>query len=208
MQRLLLLLAASLIAAPAVAGDAPLLRPARDVVVQYGTGGATLAAGTTVTMHFTRQGRLIRIDPATGTAYTVYDTDANHMMIVRTDARTFEDRTSDPSQIPLYFTPDATFVKTGTDTIAGQRCTTYDATLHARKGQICLTDDGVILRARTGQADTFREMVAVTVSYTEQPLALFAPPPGFENADSLSGKPSRRPMQSFFESPGRPAGAR
>jgi len=79
-------------------------------------------------------------------------------------------------------------VKAGTGTIAGLRCTTCATTWHARNGEICLTDDGVVLPARTGQNDTMREMVAVTVGSIEQPLALFAPPHGFENADRFTGE--------------------
>jgi hypothetical protein len=205
MQRLVLLLATFCLATPAVAQEAPLLRPSRDVAVEYGTGGATRSAGTSVTMHYAGNGRWMRIDPASGTSYSVFDIQARHVMIVRTDARTFEDRTSDPSQIPLYFTRDATFQKLGVDTIAGLRCTNYDATFHANKGQICLTDDGVILRARTGQGDSLRELVALKVTYAEQPLTLFAPPDGYQNTETMPT--DRKPMQRFMENPGRPAGS-
>jgi polyisoprenoid-binding protein YceI len=201
MQRMLLLLAATLVAAPAVAQEKPQLRPTRDVVVQYTTGGATRAAGSMVTMHFANRGRRVRVDPANATSYSVFDIDAHSQTVVRTDARTFEDRPSDPSQVPLYFSPEATFVKTGVETIAGLRCTTYDATLHNRTGQICLTDDGVILRARTGQNDSVRELVAVSVTYAEQPVALFAPPDGYRNADISPNLSERRQVSRMLNAP-------
>jgi hypothetical protein len=194
MQRLFVSLAAICIAGSAIADEPPLLRPSRDVVVEYRNGEPGQAAGTAVTMHFANKGNRLRIDPANSPTYRIYDIKVNRLTIVMTDKHTFEDRPSDPSMVPLYFSPEAAFTRTGTETIAGLSCTTYDANLHGRRGQLCLTADGVILRARTQQGDQVRELHAVNVSYTEQPATLFEPPPSFQNVDSAgSYRKAQRP---------------
>ena len=72
---------------------------------------------------------------------------------------------------------------TGTDKIAGLACTTYDTSGTGHDGQVCLTDDGVLLRGWSIENGARQTMEAVTVTYAAQPAALFAPPPGFTKLD-------------------------
>ncbi len=198
MQRLCVTLAILAMAAPAMAQEKPLVRPNRDAEVQYRSTAMPAAAVNTVTMHFGTKGSRLRIDAANGSGYVVYDLPSSHMLRVTTETRKYTDRVIDPSQIPLYFSPDATFVRTGTATFAGIRCTTYDATVNQRSGQLCLTDDGLILHARTGDRDHYRDLEAVSVSYALQPNEMFDPPLGYENQDILdAAKNKRRPMADF-----------
>ena len=78
-----------------------------------------------------------------------------------------------------------TLAKTGTDTIAGTKCTQYDASIKDREGQICLTGDGVLPRARGEAHGHHTQMLeALPVIYTPRASAMFDSPPGFQNADA------------------------
>ena len=54
----------------------------------------------------------------------------------------------------------------------------YDAAVNDRTGQVCLTEDGVLLRANIFDPDRRREVQAVRVTYAEQPEAYFDRPQG------------------------------
>jgi hypothetical protein len=189
MLRKFLILAA--IASPALADERPLTRPNRDVAVEYRSSGTTQGSAATpdgvVTIRFASKGNRIRIERPNDAGYAVLDNDAGRMILVMAERRMYIDRPADPNMMPMFQATNAAFVKTGSDTVAGVSCTTYDANINDRKGQVCLTSDGVLLRARSTDPNQKRELEAVKVTYAEQPASLFEPPAGFQKMDIPDG---------------------
>lgn len=194
-----LLVALLAAAAPALAEDRPLIRPSRDVAVEYRSNGMAQgpadSASSTVTMRFTGHGGRVRIDGPAGHGYAILDVDAGRMIVVITEKQTYMEQPAPPAMLAMFQAQGAAFSKTGTDTVAGVACTTYNATINDRDGQVCLTSDGVMLRARGHEADRVHELEAVKVTYADQPAALFETPAGFKKLDVPDM--SRRPISGF-----------
>jgi hypothetical protein len=72
---------------------------------------------------------------------------------------------------------ECTYVRRGEDTVAGQACTEWETLDHdRRKASVCITADGVLLRASTaGQA----QVSAISVQYAPQDPAVFQIPPDY-----------------------------
>jgi hypothetical protein len=198
-----------LAAAPAYAEDPPLIHPNRDVAVDYRSSGmahgpADDPAGV-ITMRFSGQGNRIRIDGPHGHGYAILDIDSGRMTMVITDKQIYMEAPANPGMLAMFQAKPAAFRKTGNDTIAGVACTTYAATINDHDGQVCLTGDGVLLRARSTEPNGQRELEAVKVTYEAQPAELFGPPAGFKKMD-VPDVSDRRPI-SGFGSPNAPRGA-
>ncbi len=186
MRRMLLLPAMlAVAAAPALAEDRPLIRPSRDVTVEYRSSGMRQGQPTShdVTMRFASKSGRIRIDGPNGRGYAILDLDAGRMTVVLEERRMYLERPADPGMTALFQAANTAFTRTGTDTVAGLACTTYDATVSEHRGQVCLTDDGVLLRARSEDPDRHRDLEALNVTYGDQPAALFEAPAGFQKVD-------------------------
>ena len=187
MRQQFLILALLAVAAPARADDTPMIHPSRDVAVGYRSGGTPQGPaadpGAVVTMRFSSKSGRIRIDGASGRGYAILDPDAGKMTMVMEERHMYVERPADPGMVAMFKATNASFKKTGSDTIAGVACTIYDATFNEHSGQICLTNDGVMLRARSADADRQRELEAVTVSYADQPADLFEVPAGYQKLE-------------------------
>jgi hypothetical protein len=188
-------------AAPATADDHPLFRPSRDVAVEYRSAGMTQGSaanpGGPVTMRFASKTSRIRIEGAGGRGYAILDPDAGRMTMVMAEKQMYVERPADPGMIAMFRGTNTAFKKTGTDTVAGVTCTVYEATINERNGQVCLTGDGVLLRARSNDPE-HRELEATKVTYADQPAALFETPAGYQKLDipDMTGG-GRRPMSDF-----------
>jgi len=187
MRQKFLMLALLAAAAPALAEDGPLIRPQRDVAVAYSQGaipqGQTTESGKVVTMRFAGKTGRIRIEGPIARGYAIVDIDAARMTMVMPEQHMYVEQPADPAMLAMFQAKNASFRKTGSDTVAGVACTTYDAVINDRKGQICLTGDGVLLRAKSADPDRNRELEAVTVTYADQPASLFEIPAGFQKLD-------------------------
>jgi hypothetical protein len=184
MRQMLLIPALLAVTTPALADGAPMIHPSRDVAVEYRSGAmAQGPAGAAVTMRFSSKSGRIRIDGASGRGYAILDPGAGEMTMVMEERRMYVERQADPGMIAMFKATNAAFKKTGSDTIAGVACTIYDATFNDHSGQVCLTGDGVMLRARSADADRQRELEAVTVNYAEQPANLFEVPAGYQKLE-------------------------
>jgi hypothetical protein len=195
-------------ASPAEADDRPPLRPTRDVEVEYRTtgmpqapmggpmgapgssqgGGANARTTTgTLTIHYAVKGNWLRIEGMNGRGYAIIDRDAGRMTIVMTERQMYlempHDLARDASGLGGLEAAGATFKKLGTETVAGLGCTNYETSNNDRKGKICLTDDGVWLRASSDDPNHRRDLVATKVTFTSQSASLFEPPAGFQKLD-------------------------
>jgi hypothetical protein len=187
MRQGLLVLALLAVTAPALADDRPMIHPSRDVAVEYRSLGAqqgpAAEPGAVVTMRFSSKSGRIRIDGPGGRGYAILDPGTGQMTMVMEERHMYIARPADPGMIAMFQATSGSFKKVGSDTVAGVACAVYDATFNDHSGQICLTDDGVMLRARSADPDRQRELEAVTVSYADQPPDLFEIPAGYQKLE-------------------------
>jgi hypothetical protein len=208
MQHRFLILAAIVTASPVLAADMPLLRPIRDVEVEYRTsgipqgmmagpmGGQTAGSDGLMTVHYTARAGRLRIDTPNGRGYAIIDTKARRMIIVMSQQHMYmelpKELAGDSDLMGGLEGANLNFRKIGTDRIAGISCTIYEASNADRKGQVCLSDDGVWLRANGNEARHNGELEAVKVTYAYQPVELFEPPANFQKMEipTMPGMPS------------------
>jgi hypothetical protein len=198
MRQKFLVLGLLAVTTPALADGSPMIHPSRDVAVEYRSSGTPpngaqrgpgAAPGAVVTMRFSSKSGRIRIDGASGRGYAILDPGVGKMTMVMEERHMYVERPADPGMMAMFKATNQSFRRTGSDTIAGVACTTYDATFNEHSGQVCLTGDGVMLRARSADADRQRELEAVSVSYTDQPGGWFEVPAGYQKFDMPNPPP-------------------
>ncbi len=80
------------------------------------------------------------------------------------------------------------FTRRGVDTVATVRCTSWDVLLDGSHAVVCVTDEGVLLRSVSVDADGKRNTIeAISVSYTPAPASDFLPPQGFDHMAGPGG---------------------
>jgi hypothetical protein len=161
--------------------DQPRLRPNRDVDVTYrATGAGPLPDGRRLDqrVRWLAASQTMRIDPPTAGLYVIVDYAAKRMSVVREATRSVVDMAAPEGVAGMAGNPgEGTYVRRGEDTVAGQACTEWETLDHdRRKASVCITADGVLLRASTaGQA----QVSAISVQYAPQDHAVFQIPPDY-----------------------------
>jgi hypothetical protein len=182
-QQKLVILAACLVAVPAMAWARPLILPERDVVVEYHSRGMVPGPSGTLTtnimVRFAGGGERLRVDGPYGGFYALVDVTDARLIMVMPEQRIYVDQPADPDLIGLLQADDPAFQKVGTDRIAGLNCTVYAAAINGHSGHVCLTEDGVLLQAHIDEPDRRPELQAVSVTYAPQPSDLFEVPEGY-----------------------------
>lgn len=80
------------------------------------------------------------------------------------------------------------FTRRGVDTVATVHCTSWDVLLDGNHATVCVTDEGVLLRSVSVDADGKRNTIeAISVSYTPAPASDFLPPQGFDHMAGPGG---------------------
>ncbi|MFC7475407.1 hypothetical protein ACFQS7_13635 [Dankookia sp. GCM10030260] len=177
---LLLLLAAL----PAAAQDRPVFTPTRDVAVTYRVT-AGQGAGHSLRMAWLVAERKLRVDAEGAPGWSVIDQRAQRMLVVMEQQRAVLEvpANTGPGGLSLPTEPPAgaRFTKGAAATVAGLRCTTWHYEDGDKKGETCLTADGVMLRSSGGQGSRSGAVEATTVAYGPQDPARFRPPAGFRS---------------------------
>jgi hypothetical protein len=175
-----------LAAVPASAQDRPSILPDRDVAVEYLSRGMIAGpAGelaNTVMVRFERDTGRLRIDGPYGRFYAIVNVDSGRMIIVMPEQRLFAEQAAD-RDIMAVFRQGLAFTRVGDEMIAGRHCTVYDTSVNDHSGRVCLTEDGVLLRAVVADPDRRPELKAVRVTYARQPEGMFQIPAGFRRLD-------------------------
>ncbi|WP_419897049.1 DUF4412 domain-containing protein [Roseomonas sp. USHLN139] len=173
--------------APAAAQTAPSLRPTRDVAVTYKmVGGPAVPgapAGQEIRMAWSAATGKQRVDPPGGMGWMLIDRQANTAVMVMEQQRSI--MTMPPAtvaQMTQEMPADARFTRKGSATVAGTACTEWDVVTSQVNTTLCVTDDGVMLRA-VGQAPNGggpRGMEATEVRYAPQEAARFTVPADYK----------------------------
>lgn len=170
---------------PAAAQDHLMMRPSRDVAVEYqSTGVHGGAAPHTVRMYFTDHGMKMRIEGVGQPGYMIADRSTNHAMMVMVPQHMYMDVPFDPQRVMAFDNPQGTFTRRGAATVAGYSCTVYDAQTPQHHGEVCVTSDGLLLHAKSEDPSGGGELTAISVSYGPQAAELFEAPPGFQRFDA------------------------
>ncbi|SHJ52022.1 Domain of unknown function [Roseomonas rosea] len=195
--------AAAIIALPALVPDALAqnapahLRPTRDVSVTYRMEGGGMPQPQEMRMAWDVSNNRQRVDPPGGQGWMLVDRKANtavmvmdaQRMVMQMPPATVGAMTQDP--------PAGTaFTAKGTDRVAGQACNLWETTTPQGKSTVCLTGDGVLLRALTEmaarpglpQGGTMR-MEATEVRYGAPEASRFTVPQGYQTMQAPAGMP-------------------
>ena len=178
----LLLLAGPARAQPA---DRPFVVPQRDVDVTYAVPvppqdgrTRTVAVAVSQRMRFSIDPLRQRVDPPGTGTYMITDYAARRLIVVQPDRHLATSLPAPGGPIaPHGVRATGDYRRLGPQTIAGTACTEWaTGDQSGNPSIVCLTDDGVMLRAVQGGQVLLQ---AVQLSYAPQPAAVFAPPDGY-----------------------------
>ncbi|WP_458096204.1 hypothetical protein [Roseomonas sp. WA12] len=180
----------ALLAVPALAQNAPTaMKPTRDVAVTYRLSGAmpgapagAAAAQQEMRMQWSVSTGKQRVDPPGGQGWVLIDQNAASAVMVMDAQRMVMTL---PAEAAAMMTqgvpPGARFTRKATAQVAGQSCTEWDLTIPQGSSTICMTDDGVMLRAVTSMANgNSSRLEATEVRYGTQDAARFQVPQGYQ----------------------------
>jgi hypothetical protein len=168
--------AGALVLCGAAGGERPVLRPLHDVDVTYelDTGGGSPLQER---LRWNAASQRLRIDPPAPGLYVIIDLAARRMSTVRMTERTVIEMAAPDNVAGMPDSAAAGAVRQGADVVAGLACTEWDMTDAAGEPvRVCLTDDGVLLRARAGGRTL---LSAETVHYGPVDAALFQVPAAY-----------------------------
>jgi hypothetical protein len=122
----------------------PALSPTRDVDITYRLAGPDGAVPAEQRVRWDVAGGRQRIDTPTQGLHIVVDSHTHHLASVRDAEKLVLE--FDQSGLP----PPGTYAKRGDATVAGLACTIWQLADAASSPELCLTDDGVLLRVEAG----------------------------------------------------------
>ena len=176
----------ALAALPAVARaeDRPRIQPSRDVAVTYrveGDAASAVPGGIpgALRLSWDAAGQRLRAEPEGRTQAVIVDLRAHSVQMMDTVLRSaFTLPVRDADLEPLTL-DGARLTRRGEEVVAGLPCTDWAVQSPRGAGTVCLTADGVTLRA-AGEVDGRRgAFTASSVSYGPQREGLFRVPPDY-----------------------------
>lgn len=189
--RLLMIAAAGLLLP--LAATAQPKHPTRDHAVTYRMEHQGQA--TQMTVAYSAATRRQRVEmPEAGLAF-ITDQAAMRMFMLTAATRTVMEMPIAKGQEPGFVLPDdMVLARTGTATVAGHRCTVYRAEQNrVDRGTLCMTDEGIMLRAAMRQGDMAGTMEATSLTLAVQPASQFEVPPGWQVTQMpAQGRPRQR----------------
>ncbi|MFB9972004.1 hypothetical protein ACFFMP_19335 [Pseudoroseomonas cervicalis] len=177
-------------ALPALADPAPArLRPARDVAVLYRVQGGNQGPQQVPAAWLAAQQRL-RLEPPGLPGWILADLPAGEARMV-IDATRMAVRLPGHAAVPMLdaLPPGARMTRAGSATVAGLRCDNWRVTAREGEGEICLTADGVALRASGTRDGKSGSLEALQVTYGAQDPARFQVPAGYQPVTLPQGLP-------------------
>ena len=172
------LLLASALALAAQAAERPPITPQRDVDVTYAMVSPQQGSpALTQRMRWSVATGRLRVDPPTGGLYMIIDYRAKRMAVVKpADRAVLDVSTAGPG---LPGADAGGYVRGGAAQVAGLPCTEWQtADAAGQDTLLCLTADGVMLRASQGGHVLLE---ATGVSYSPQDPSAFLTPDGYRH---------------------------
>ena len=176
---LLALPLAPLLAGVARAADAPIIVPTRDVDVLYQAdqGGQTLQQR----LRWDVKDQLMRVDSPSPGVWMLVNYRNRQIDLVSDPQKSILEMGAKAGPLPGQ-PGGASFVRRGTDEVAGLPCTQWEATdTQGQPTLACLTGDGVLLRAMRGQVVLIQ---AQRVAYGPEDPALFKLPADYARSQA------------------------
>jgi hypothetical protein len=196
MRRLILSVALAAVLLPPAAEAQP-RQPSRDYAATYRMESEGKAAE--IRVFYSAASRRQRVETAEGGMAMIHDIPGNRMLMLNAQNRMAMELPGNvgPGQQNMLNVPDdMTLTRTGTATVAGHRCTTYRAMqAGVERGTVCVTDDGILLRADFQQGERRGTMQATALSLDSQPASLFQVPEGWQVTQMPQGQGQRRPQR-------------
>lgn len=179
-----------LISLPAVAQDRPAITPSRDVSVTYRASGQGQSMEMRVSWLAARN--LMRVDMPGGMGWLLVDQRAGTGVVIMEAQRMVMDLPlGQLPQAAMGMGASARFTREGTARFANLDCTQWRMEDQGEAGRVCLTADGVMLRAEalSGQATGRGMLEATAVNYGAQDPARFQRPTGYQSFQLPGGLP-------------------
>jgi Domain of unknown function (DUF4412) len=174
------------VAAPAYAEDGPQIFPTRDVTVTYET-----ASKKDITVAYSAALHRARLDGMSAQhTYAIVQHDKDQMVLVMPE-RQMVMRMPEPPAMKSAISMQgfSSAKRVGSATVAGVSCTVWAVHNEDGDGDICVTSDGVLLRARgKDKSGNSSLMQATKVDYHALPASEFEVPAGY-HAMNIPGMP-------------------
>ena len=172
----------ALLAAPARAADHPPIVPQRDVDVTYDVTAPAGGPAMTQRMRWSTAAGRLRVDPPTKGIYMIVDYRNKRLAVVKPEQQAVLDLPGAGPGMPGAAA--GAYTRQGADQVAGLPCTVWQtADAAGQDTLLCLTADGVMLRASQGGRVLLQ---AASVTYAAQDPADFIPPDGFTHIAGAS----------------------
>ena len=168
----------------AAAQARPRLQPDRDVTVTYQVEGAAASAVPggipgALRLSWDAEGQRLRAEPEGRTQAVLVDFRAEAAQVLDATLRSALSLPVREGDLQPLTLQGARLTRRGNDAVAGLPCTAWDVQSGRGNGVVCLTADGVALRA-SGEVDGRRgAFTALSVAYGALPDELFSVPPGY-----------------------------
>jgi len=176
-----------LVAAPALAQNAVVL-PTRDVTMVVRLAGAAdtaIPGGAPGTLRLQWQAgaQRLRVEPEGRRQVLVLDLSERSVAFIDSGAKTAMSLPMRERDLQPLKLAGAKLSPKGHETIAGLACTDYDVQASRGHGTVCLTPDGVALRA-AGEVDGHEgSFTAISVQYGAVPASTFEVPQDYMQLD-------------------------
>jgi hypothetical protein len=190
MKHLAATLSLTLLAMPAMAQQAPAnLRPTRDAAVTYRVESGTQPPQTIAVSWLVAQQKL-RIVPPGVPGWMLVDLPAKRAVMVLEAQRMVMEMPGGDFAAMLDQVPEgATLTPRGTAVVASQSCNVWDVKSPKGEGSVCITTDGLMLRAAGTRRGQNAVLEATQVSYAALDPARFQVPQGFKVMSMPQGLP-------------------
>ena len=191
----LLLLSGPMLQGGALAQTRPTLPPTRDLEVSYRAEGAAAEVvpggrgDGQVRLMWSTSAQTLRLEADGRPQFLVLNLPKHEAHVIDTGLRSAVLLPVRPRDVDALTLQGATTTRRGEERIAGYGCTVWDVASSRGSGSVCITADGVPLRA-TGSYDGRQgSFIATSVSLAAQPAERFRVPAGYFSLDlpGLSG---------------------
>ncbi len=183
-------LAGGMLAAGAAMAAGPNLPPSRDVTVTYvvqgeaaaaipGLGGETGQGPPMLTLYWSAGSRRLRVDAAGRPQSLLLDLSAHTGHVVDTGLRSALTLAVRDRDIEALLLHDARLTRPRPETVAGLPCTGWDVVAPRGRGTVCVTEDGVPLRAEGKVEGRQGSFTATRVSFDPVPPDRLRVPDGY-----------------------------